>query len=64
MASNQELTRAPRRYTKVLQLLAALNKHLKVPGHKNTEDMELAEETAVDELAKQLKQRELASSRR
>jgi len=55
---------AEKEVTKVLQLLAALNKHLKVPGHKNTEDMELAEETAVDELAKQLKQRELASSRR
>jgi uncharacterized membrane protein len=53
---------AEKEITKVLQLLYALNKHMKVPGHTNSHDMELAEETAVDELAKELKQREAETS--
>lgn len=55
---------AEKEVTKILQLVYALNKHLKVPGDKINQDMELAEETPVDELAKELKQMETASSDR
>jgi hypothetical protein len=41
-----------------LQLVHALNQHLNVPGHELKKDRELLEETAVDDLAKQLKEKE------
>jgi len=50
---------AEKEVTKVLQLLTAVNEHLKVPGHASREDEELTEETAVEELAQQLKEKEV-----
>jgi uncharacterized membrane protein len=49
---------AEKEITKVLQLIHALNQHLNVPGHELQKDSELLEETAVDDLAKQLKEKE------
>jgi uncharacterized membrane protein len=49
---------AEREITHVLRMLYALNKHMNVPGHEEREDKELTQETAVDELAKQLKEKE------
>jgi hypothetical protein len=42
-------------------LVQALNAHLKVPGDGINDDKELTEETAIDDLAKQLKEKEADS---
>lgn len=49
---------AEKEVTKVLQLIHALNQHLDVSGHDLGEDIELVKETEVDDLAKQLEERE------
>ena len=49
---------AEKEITKVLQLIHALNQHLDVPGHDLGKDVELVKETAVDDLAKQLEEKE------
>ncbi len=49
---------AEKEVTKVLQLIHALNQHLDVPGHDLGKDIELVKETAVDDLAEQLEERE------
>src|SRR3954449_501332 len=50
---------AEKEVTEVWQLLAAVNEPLKGPGHASREDEELTEETAVEELAQQLKEKEV-----
>jgi uncharacterized membrane protein len=52
---------AEKEVTKLLQLIQALNAHLKVPGDGIDDDQELIQETAVDDLARQLKEKEAAS---
>jgi uncharacterized membrane protein len=49
---------AEKEITKVLRLIHALNQHLNVPGHELEKDAKLLEETAVDDLAEQLKEKE------
>jgi uncharacterized membrane protein len=51
---------AEKETTRLLQLVQALNAHLKVPGDGISEDKELTEETAIDEPAKQLKEKQAA----
>jgi uncharacterized membrane protein len=52
---------AEKETTKLLQLVQALNAHLKVPGDGINDDKELTEETAIDDLVKQLKEKEADS---
>lgn len=51
---------AEKEVTKLLRLIQVLNAHLKVPGDGINDDEELTEETAVDDLARELKKKETA----